>query len=101
MILRCILLGKNLWSWWKSSERSLKGKGHIIIMNNYFSSVDLLEDLSDNDISVVATAHSDRKKWPAELNLQGDFFNKALSMALLQCAFLVEKRQNYYCRYPF
>lgn len=51
----------------KDLSENLKGKGHIIIMDNYFSSVGLFEDLLDDDIGAVATARSDRKKWPIEL----------------------------------
>ena len=51
----------------KSLTADLKGKGHHLYFDNYFSSVTLAEDLLDDDLYCIATTRSNRNKWPAQL----------------------------------
>ena len=61
---RCIGLGAKVV---KCLAEPLKGKGYCLVFDNYFSSVDLLEELFNDGIGCVATIQADRKKWPQEL----------------------------------
>ena len=64
----------------KKLSEPIKGKGHVVIFDNFFSSISLLEDLFTDDIGCVATTRSDRREFPSELKQldlqQGEFKSK-------------------------
>ena len=41
-------------------------KGYVMVFDNFFSSVELLEDLLDKGIQCVATTRTNRRKWPGD-----------------------------------
>jgi len=61
---RCVGLGAKVV---KNLAEPLKSKGYCLVFDNYFSSVDLLQDLFNDGTGCVATTRADRKKWPQEL----------------------------------
>jgi hypothetical protein len=51
----------------KSISADLKGKGHHLYFDNFFSSVSLAEDLLNDNLFCIATTRTNRRNWPAQL----------------------------------
>ena len=51
----------------KHLAKALSKKGYHLYFNNFFSSVNLAQDLLQDDLYCIATTHTNRKKWPAFL----------------------------------
>jgi hypothetical protein len=51
----------------KRLAKGLRKKGYHLYFDNFFSSVDLAQDLLLDDLYCVATTRTNRKKWPAGL----------------------------------
>ena len=51
----------------KQLSEPLRGKGHHLYFDNFFSSVDLAQDLLKDQLYCVATTRINRKLWPSSL----------------------------------
>ena len=51
----------------KRLSTSLRSKGYHLYFDNFFSSVDLAQDLLQDELYCIATTRTNRKKWPAAL----------------------------------
>jgi hypothetical protein len=47
--------------------RGLEGKGHCVVMDNFFCSISLFRDLAENEIYATGTIHSNRNGLPLHL----------------------------------
>ena len=75
----------------KDMTDDLKGKSHLVVFDNYFSSCVLLQDLEKDQIYCCATTRTNRKDWPPALSKkcikkQGEF---KIRQGKFSCSYLV------------
>lgn len=52
----------------KDMTENIHGKNHMVVIDNYFSSVELLQDLLKKQVYCCATTRTNRKGWPGKLS---------------------------------